>query len=82
MAKLKAVLFYTRVDEFWSPEAGQLIAFVVPFFAFEVYQYLKGDLEPWRRWPGAVRILWYVALLVLIAILVPEVQTPFIYFQF
>jgi len=82
VAKFKAVLLYTKLDDFWSPEAGQLLAFVVPFLAFEVYQYLTGDLEPWRRWPGAVRILWYVALLVLIAILVPEVQTPFIYFQF
>ena len=82
IAKFKAVLLYTKIDEFWSAEAGRLAAFVIPFLAFELYQYLKGDLEPWRRWPGAVRILWYVALLVLIAILTPEVQTPFIYFQF
>ena len=82
VAKFKAVLLYTRLEEFWSPDAWRLLAFVLPFVAFEVYQYVTGDLEPWRRWPRPVRTLWYVALLVLIAILVPEVQTPFIYFQF
>jgi len=82
VAKLKAVLLYTRLEEFWSADSGRLLAFVLPFVAFETYQYLTGNLEPWRHWPRPVRVLWYVLLMVLIAILVPEVQTPFIYFQF
>ena len=81
-AKLQAVLFYTKLSDFWTPDAAHLVAFVIPFMAFEVYQYLSGQLEPWRRWPWPIRTLWYTALLVLIAILMPEVQTPFIYFQF
>ena len=82
VAKLKAVLLYTRVEEFWSPDAVRLLAYVLPFAAFELYQYVTGDLEPWRRWPWPARTLWYTTLMVLIAILVPEAQTPFIYFQF
>ena len=35
VAKFEAVLFYTKVNDFWTPDAGRLAAFVVPFLIFE-----------------------------------------------
>jgi alginate O-acetyltransferase complex protein AlgI len=79
--KMSTVLFHTRLRDFWSPEGGRLLLYAIPFVCFEAYQYATGRLEPWRHWPAILRTLWYAGLIFMVAMF-PEVQTPFIYFQF
>jgi D-alanyl-lipoteichoic acid acyltransferase DltB (MBOAT superfamily) len=82
ISKLSSVVLYTKLDDFLVDNSSRLFIFLVPFICFEIYQYLSKNQEPWCRWPVAVRTVWYALLIVCIAIFRPEVQTPFIYFQF
>ncbi|MEA2875470.1 MAG: alginate O-acetyltransferase complex protein AlgI [Hyphomicrobiales bacterium] len=81
-SKLQSILRSTEPGGFLTADAAVVAAFVIPFMCFEIYQYRTGELEPWRRWPAAVRVVFYTGLVVAIAVLKPPVSTPFIYFQF
>ena len=61
---------------------GLVLAFALPLFLFEYYQYRRDELEPWLNWAAAGRIFWSAALLAGIAIYKAPFQSPFIYFQF
>jgi D-alanyl-lipoteichoic acid acyltransferase DltB (MBOAT superfamily) len=82
VSKFSSVIYFTNINDFWVADSARLLLFLIPFICFEIYQYLIKNQEPWCGWPVAVRTVWYVLLIVGIAIFRPEVQTPFIYFQF
>lgn len=80
--KLETIVNFTEIQGFWNVEFGLVLAFAVPLFLFEYYQYRRDDLEPWRTWPPIVRIGWAALLLTLLAVYKAPFQSPFIYFQF
>lgn len=80
--KIGLLLFHIRISDFDLPTVARALAFIVPFMGFELYQYMTNRLEPWAAWPAPVRIAWVALVLVVISVLKPPYQSPFIYFQF
>ena len=63
-------------------DLGTFLGLTVPFIAFQLYQHHIGDMEPWRKWPAALRALFYIALVYAILLLGAPETNAFIYFQF
>ncbi|HKO09080.1 MAG TPA: MBOAT family O-acyltransferase [Alphaproteobacteria bacterium] len=80
--KLGLVLLHTRLADFDMASAARVCAYALPFMAFELYQYRTDRLEPWAAWSAPARVGWVALILVIISVLKPPYQSPFIYFQF
>ena len=79
---LKAVL--TRPDFSGNSFAPLLPTayLLVPLVGFQVYQHIRNDAEPWRKWSLPAQILFFVGLYYAIVFLRAPQVYPFYYFQF
>ena len=55
---------------------------LVPLVVFQIYQHLRNDPEPWRKWSPLAQILFFVGLYYAIVFLRAPQVYPFYYFQF
>jgi alginate O-acetyltransferase complex protein AlgI len=68
--------------ELLSSELFTLVISYIFILSIQIYQAKKDDMTPWESWPGGVRIMWYVFLVISIIHLQPVKSDAFIYFQF
>ncbi len=67
---------------FSSSDALMLAALVVPLVLFELYQFLRDDLEPWTRWKPWQSVGFNLAMIYGMVFFAPVYDVNFIYFQF
>lgn len=67
---------------FSSSNALMLAALVVPLVLFELYQFLRDDLEPWTRWKPWQSVGFNLAMIYGMVFFAPVYDVNFIYFQF
>lgn len=63
-------------------DLGVFLTLTAPFVLFQIYQYYRDDMEPWRTWPLFVRVPFYLFLIYGIMLLGAPETNAFIYFQF
>jgi len=83
LAAMTVALFTsTTLSGVFTTTALQVLIFAAPLLLLQVYQYLTGEMEPWRHWPEPVKVPYYVAVSYAIILLGSPVKEAFIYFQF
>ena len=82
VAMTKAIFTTTTLSGLFTVSALQIVVFAAPLMLLQAYQYATNDMEPWRRWPDAVKIPYYLAAFYAILLLGSPVKEAFIYFQF
>jgi D-alanyl-lipoteichoic acid acyltransferase DltB (MBOAT superfamily) len=79
---LDRLAFHFSPSTFYWPSLGYLPLLAGAFILFELFQERMKDLEPWLKWPIAVRAALCTSAVYGIALLAPEKTLGFIYFAF
>lgn len=79
---IRAILFNPIGDDVSRDFIVKLFALVVPLICFQIFQYYRRDMEPWRGWRVAPNVAFCLGVFYAIIFLGNHEQPLFIYFQF